>query len=139
MKLVKFRISKILNKEKFSYKYFDGFNFSQSKEKTGTEWELAIEGDNGNKYLIRLRDGRKANQFYEGKEIFGMERPNPAIMRTEKFDRSEFKGLEDYRWTKEKFESVLEQHIQRTREFIKNEDKELERLLKLKETSPEIS
>jgi len=137
MPLIKFRIKEILNKEKFSYKYFEGLFFS--KEKTGTEWELAFEGDNGNKYLIRMHDGRKLDRFYVGREVYGIEKPNPVTMRTEKFDRKDFRGLDFHTWTKEKFEEVLEEHIQRTKESIEAETEELARLEKLKATPQEVA
>ena len=70
--------------------------------------------------------------------MYGMEQPI-QIMRTDKFNRDELKSIQYWDWTKEKFESSLEQHIERTKERIEFEKSELERLLKLKETSPEIS
>ena len=131
MKLIKLKIKEILHKEKFSYKYFNGISLS-SPERTGYEWELIVLGDNDKKYLIRLgKDGRKALQFYINKEVYGMEEP-VKIMRTQRNDRDEIKSISWWNWTKEKFGSSLDQHIQRAKEFIESEKLELERLLNLK-------
>ena len=107
--LVKTTIKEIISNKKNIYKYFEGFSFK--KEKTGTEYIITFLADDGNTYNYNFKDGRKANTFYVGKEVWGM-----VSLREDGYPTR----LNYNWWTKEKFEQVVKTHIQRNEETIKH-------------------
>ena len=111
---IKTVITKILSKTKRTYKYQNiDSNFKFGKEKTGTEWIVTFETNNGKTYYYNFRDGRKANTFYEGKEIWGMEGSGNPIR------------FEYWWWSKEEFERRIKNSIKREEESIESAKKKI--------------
>ena len=108
--LIKTTIEKIVSKEKREYKYFDAFlSGGFSKEKKGTEYIVNFLCTDGVTYTYNFKDGRKAETFYPGKEVWGMVRQKTDGIR-----------LEYWWWTKEEFEKAVKTHILRAEESIKS-------------------
>jgi len=105
--LIKTIIEKIISKTKREYKYYNGLDFK--KELTGTEYIVNFLCANGVTYTYNFKDGRKAETFYPGKEVWGMVRQNTDGIR-----------LEYWWWTKAEFEKTVQTHILRAEESIKS-------------------
>ena len=118
--LVKTTITKLFPSTKESFKstpmYFTDKGIKSGKEKTNTRWKVTFECENGQTYYINLYDGRKVNQFYEGKEIWGDQ------------TYGTFNNLEHYWITKEQFQDKVKIAILRREEDIESWKKELIRL-----------
>jgi hypothetical protein len=124
--IIKTTITKILSKEKVSFKsspaYFTGNGLKFGKEQTKHRLKVIFQCSNGRTYFWEFSDGRKANTFYEGKEIWGNEgygakKENIVPIR-----------FEHWWWTKEEFEKTVNLSISRAEERIKSDTEEIARL-----------
>jgi len=119
--LIRTKIAKIISKTKRDYKSFPVFLDGKiGKEQNNTEWLVDWKAENGNIYEVHIRDGRKTNSLYEGKEMWGEENTQWKPYH-----------LDYWWWTKEKFEQVRQLKIKRAKEFIEFNKKEIIRLQSL--------